>query len=1063
LNSSLVTKGNKILFVLICVILFFFNSAFSTVLEITKKSVVLPQGKIVSKFKSLVSQKNLLNLKRESPTSLPSLENDFSQIKTIKICALRVQFQNEVPDDPLTTGNGNFDMRTGTFRGVDTLIDPPPHNRLFFEKHLLALDNYWQTVSQGKLKLEYEVFPSELDSVYTLSHQMSYYGSPDSSDYPIKMLERFMRDVFHLVDSASSIDFSLYQSFVILHAGSGKQSDWMNDTPADLYTGFMVLGTPILANYGQDTISEAVIMPETYSQDNRIGAINADFAHEFGHQLGLPDLYKTSTFLTQVGDFSLMDNNAQDVGVDFGGGYLVSGVLPVYPDAWCKAFLGFIQPREVKNQIGNRLFASELLSDSIQSIKIPINSYEYFLIENREFDLDGDNFSGLLLDSSTNVILGPVNSQKLFNREYDFLIPGSGILIWHVDEGVAYLDVNHNGINNFRENTLQWDKDRRFIQIKEADGIVDFGGDYNNGFGSQEDMYYLENNSSFTPYTFPSSRSNNKDNTHIFVTHIGPSGLVMSLDISSSWFQAGWAQRFRPAYNTSSLVYADLNNDDYPEVLLASGKNVYAWKYDGAKVIQNNDSIKIKELNGDTAIYPLAIFAQADTDLVGTPALGDINGDGRYEVVIGTLSGKVYAWKPEDLNLDGRADLISNFPLQFDSVVSTTPVIANFDFNSQTKEIFIGANSGRWGIIDSTGTIINTTDYQKRVVSLATTDSFSTNYIITEDWHGQKTYIHSTAMDSIIIELPFRLLVSNPVCGDINKDGKIEVIVTTPTGEICCWDDSLNSLPHFPITKIDYLYSNPVLGDIDGDGNLEIVVCGENKVYAYNYNGTLLNDFPITPDINKSVKMIKSTPILGDVNNDNIADIIFGTVTGEVFALDGFGKKIDGFPLSCGGGVKNSPIILDLDLDNKIELGIAAEDGLVYFWKTEGNYNPVAISWPMSGFNCGHSNYYPQSQLPPIVLEKEFLPEKSVFNYPNPTKYKTAIRYYLSQEALVNFKFFNLAGDLVDEANQNGLAHTDNEFQWDCSKFASGVYLCRVEAQTPENKKVVFCKIAIVR
>ena len=91
------------------------------------------------------------------------------------------------------------------------------------------------------------------------------------------------------------------------------------------------------------------------------------------------------------------------------------------------------------------------MSDSTpQTVKVPINSQEYFLIENRQTNVDTNlNTPYLLADSVTGVILGPVDSLKRLNREYDNLLPGSGILIWHIDEGVAYLDYNNDGFNNF--------------------------------------------------------------------------------------------------------------------------------------------------------------------------------------------------------------------------------------------------------------------------------------------------------------------------------------------------------------------------------------------------------------------------------------------------------------------------------------------------------------------------------------------------------------------------------------------------------------------------------------
>ncbi len=624
-----------------------------------------------------MSQKNLLGLERTSKFALPTLKKIsgyYAPVETLSVLAIRVEFQKEVPDDPKTTGDGLFDRRSYDefYAQEGHYIDPSPHFRRYFLAHLKALNNYWNIVSNGKLVLKYEVYPLEESLTYQLPHTISYYGDTGLPNYPFDGLKQFFDDSFRLADSVSpEIDFSKYNAFIIFHAGSDRQSDLgsfvSTYTPNDLFTGFIVTGDTVKVDNGIHGVTEGIIMPETRSQDGQIRALNAVMAHEFGHQLGLPDFYNTLTFTTQIGDFSLMDNNAADVGIDLEGNRApASGLLPVYPDAWGKAYLGFTVPVEMSNQNIVQLYASEILEDTfVQTVKIPVNSEEYFLVENRQTNIDNDlNTPFLLADSVTGVILGPVDSQKHLNREYDNLLPGSGILIWHIDEGVAYLDYDSNGADNFSDNKLQWDKDRRFITLEEADGFIDFGGNYYAGYGSQEDMYYLGNNSNFTPYTFPSSRSNDRSETHIYVTNIGPIRTVMSFNVKNDISLANWPQRIISSSGSSSLVYGDLDGNGKEEVLTASGKYIFAWKTDGSKFIPNSDVIPILGLDGKYTYEPLAIFAETDTTIVGTPSLGDLDGDGKLEVVAGDLSGKVYVWHASDGNSDGRADLLSVFPVK---------------------------------------------------------------------------------------------------------------------------------------------------------------------------------------------------------------------------------------------------------------------------------------------------------------------------------------------------------------------------------------------------------------
>jgi M6 family metalloprotease-like protein len=1072
------------------------------ILRIEKRTPPISSKRLSTDFdrrglKSDVSRKNLLDLKRVHPYSLPLLSKPhISGIKTLKILGIRVEFQEEDPDDPRTTGNGLFDMRTQDqfFEDEGHLIDPSPHDTLYFEKHIEALDNYWTTVSEGRLALEGEVFPRSESSAYRLPHPMTHYGAPDSSlSGKVEMLRQFFHDSFNLADSFSvygdpqvyRVDFSEYDCFVIFHAGSDLQSDLgelINPTPGDLFTGFIVLGDTVWVNGGTHPITEGIFMPETRSQDNRVGALNAEFAHEFGHQLGLPDLYNSENFMTQVGNFALMDNNVQDVGVDVGYGVYVSGVLPVYACGWSKAFLGFAEPQEIADQKEIMLFASEMLGDDLQLIKVPINSEEYFLIENRQADTDWDRFSGLRADSATNVVLGPVNAEREYNREYDWLLPGSGILIWHVDEGVAYLDYDGDGLRNFWDNDLQWDKDRRFITIVEADGIIDFGGDYYTGFGRQEDLFYKGHNSALTPNTFPSSRSRNKSNTHIWITDIGRLDTVMTLDISQGWHQAGFPQKVVPETGISSLVYADVDDDGNSEIFASSDRFIYAWSPGGTKLIPNDNVVQVFELNGDTTYLPLAIFAESDSAFFGPPSLGDLNGDDTLEVVAATVDGRVYAWHPYDLNEDGRADILDGFPNTLGERISMIPVIANFDDDTSDLEIFVGSETGRARVISGQAITVYQRDYQARVAGLAMGDTLGLFFMLTEDQYKgyvrRENFVNPPMPPVFMAEVP-ATGNSAPVAGDMNRDGELEVVLVSGDGRIYVWDRHLNLMEGFPVeTNMNMIRAVPVLGDVDKDEYLEIVVTSQDRVCAYNFNGTTVSNFPITVSHpGGPTDLIDSSPILGDADGDGSPDIIVGTKNKQILAYNRYGNMVDGFPLACGGNINSSPIFQNLDDDDSFyydwngnleypELLVASDDGFVYAWQVafQGEFDPLNSPWTQFGYDAGHTNYLPKENLPPMPpVAGELMPQSLAYNYPNPAEGQTKIRYYLREDAEVNIRVYDLSGMLVDEFSGPGEGQTDNEQLLDCTKFASGVYLCRVEAKSASENKVVFLKMAIVR
>ena len=141
---------------------------------------------------------------------------------------------------------------------------------------------------------------------------------------------------------------------------------------------------------------------------------------------------------------------------------------------------------------------------------------------------------------------------------------------------------------------------------------------------------------------------------------------------------------------------------------------------------------------------------------------------------------------------------------------------------------------------------------------------------------------------------------------------------------------------------------------------------------------------------------------------------------------------------------------------------MASDDGFVYAWELPFSYKKDNNFWSMAGFSSSHNNHFP-SYLLPEIPKFEFIAEKLAYVYPNPARDQAFIRYFLGKDAEVRFRIYDLAGDLIDEFSQEGIANTANEKEWNCSDFASGVYLCRLEAKAKDENKVLFITIAVVK
>src|SRR5690606_23794465 len=442
---------------------------------------------------------------------------------TLRILAAMVSFQED--RDGATFGNGKFgSIYTGANRTDNTILDPLPHDRAYFESPLASVRNSFQKVSNGKLFIEYTVLPD----TFSVSQTMSNY-SPELNSDDFTRTANSAKEAWTIAASMSpNPDLSLYDVFLIFHAGVGRDvslpgsignerdlpSVYLSDKALKELLNNDLTGLPINRR-GQ---YNCMIIPETESREVEvIGgrvlfelSINGLLAASVASHLGLPDLFNTETGLSAIGRFGLMDGQAI---------YAYSGTFPPEPSAWEKIYLGWeepvtVMPGNLNVNIVTKVAAA--IGDTV-ILKVPINSSEYFLIENRQRDANNDGstvtyivngeirfktfvkdttgYYSFAVDSLAGVIINVdefdwalPNAKSVERQPYD-PVPGGGIVIWHIDEKIINEKIGTNSINV--------DKNNRGVDVEEADGIQDIGEQFFTVFGDEiigegfiEDFWY---------------------------------------------------------------------------------------------------------------------------------------------------------------------------------------------------------------------------------------------------------------------------------------------------------------------------------------------------------------------------------------------------------------------------------------------------------------------------------------------------------------------------------------------------------------------------------------------
>ncbi len=346
------------------------------------------------------------------------------------------------------------------------------HNLLFSESNPHSMYNYYKEASYGQMSIS-----GVIAGWYLSDHDMSYYGADGyKTDGLNGSICELAREAVRLADAAD-FDFSQYDNdgdgyidhIMVVHAGPAQETGGRSYGPNAIWSHHWSIW-PREQVDGIDAADYSMI-----SEFSPMGTA----AHEFGHDLGAPDLYDTDGSSSGIGAWGIMAF----------GAWQLDGDVPAQFCAWSKTLLGWIEPKEVvtdKTDITLNCVANNNINTVI---KIPLAANEYFLLENR---------------------------QKI---GFDQYLPGDGLLVWHIDDSVGDIDLNN--VND--------DENHKRVDMEEADGRDDL--DRNANSGDYTDPYYLDNNARLEDSTVPNSQLYSGESSGVRVLNISDSGVTMTFSI----------------------------------------------------------------------------------------------------------------------------------------------------------------------------------------------------------------------------------------------------------------------------------------------------------------------------------------------------------------------------------------------------------------------------------------------------------------------------------------------------------------------------------------------------
>lgn len=970
---------------------------------------------------------------------------------TIKILAVIVEFQED--KDANTVGNGKLNSIYSKDWGTG-IIDPLPHDKDYFSAHLEFAKNYYKKISSGKLQLKYDILPG----IITVSKTMKNYSPPLKSD-DFTLMGELMKEVWTKVDSVNpGFNFSDYQLFTIFHAGVGRDvslpgslgnekdlpSVYLGLNSLQKYFGNSYTGIPV--SNGTFKITNSMILPQTENRElESFGSkylfqvtINGLIVANIASYLGLPDLFDTKTGLSAIGRFGLMDGQAI---------FAYNGCFPPEPSAWEKLFLSNkfgwgLSPVEVSAGELNLNVKSRITAGQFDTtiIKAVINSSEYYLIENRQRDGDlsnpGCNVS-IWKDGSVYVKRFPKDTTGFYSwnidslegvivdvDEFDWALPGKGILIWHIDEKIINSKIGLNEINN--------DKQNRGIDVEEADGIQDIGekyttifGDVVVGEGDYEDFWYGTNTSRlyknrFGVDTRPDTRTNSGANSLITMSNFSALGNSMSFSITfgNGDVKTQFVKNTKFLSSTSSLTSSKIN--DKVQYFITSNTNLYRL---------NERGDLIDSITSFSDYKPVVCNYGFDCFVIGvnnsnTNSSSQVNG-----LVFNNNSSKLFS---KNLGQQISFSVINQYNTQNLLYAGTDGVIYNNSFNIDSFTVF-------------TKNKITSQKFKKLALISPQTPTVTLSFVAVTDY---KLFSVSSSIDSVVFTDEIKDLAAYE-----ESKGNYKAVIL-----------SGNSFYIYDIAgkKLTNIYSSSEnissfsLAELKLNGNHFILFIANKKLYAITLSGAVAENFPFEDPQGIG---FEKTPLAVDFSGDDKPEVIGYTTDGRIFAVDGgSGKLVTGFPISTGNNITSSPLVYEDD--NKIFLAAATNDkffcwqiggrkGKIYWSQENGNnYNNSFIDAPVS-----------------LVTSSEFFPKSKAYNWPNPVYDGiTYIRYYVSEDSKINIKIFDLSGDFVAELNNSARGGMDNETTWNVKDIQSGVYLARIEAVGSSGKtESTVIKIAVIK